>query len=381
MRWHLVGGEYPPSCGGVGDYTEQLASALAAAGDAVEVWVPGVARRDGAVTVHALPDVFGPRARGMLAEAWMRDPGVVLLQYVPNALGARGANLAFCRWLVRERRAGVDVRVMFHEPYFYFSARRPWRNALAVLQRRMAGTLIHASTRVYYSSERWHEFLQPYGAGDDGLALPIPATIPADPPPAAVAGFRARFSESGAPVVGHFGTFGDDVTRELAPLVMTLMDAHPDVRVALIGDRSDRFEQALVGRTPAVGPRCRSTGRLAAADVSAALGACDVLMQPYPDGVTTRRTTVMAGLRNGIATVTTDGPLTERTWHETRAAVLAPTGDRHALVAAVAALLSDATERRRQGSRGAEAYARCFSIEQTTLKLRRTVGADTSVAR
>lgn len=379
MRWHLVSGEYPPSCGGVGDYTEQLASALASAGDEVEVWVPSVAPRDGAVRVHTLPDVFGPRSRGILAEAWMRAPGIVLLQYVPNAFGARGANLSFCRWLLTERRAGMDVRVMFHEPYFYFSMRRPWRNALAVIQRRMAGTLIRASTHVYYSSERWNEFLQPYGAGSDALALPIPSTIPSNPAPAAVAGFRARFSNSGTPVVGHFGTFGEDMTRALVPVATTLIDTIPNVPFAFIGERSDQFERAVVASRPAAGPRCRSTGRLSAAEVSAALCACDVLIQPYPEGVTTRRTTVMAGLRNEVATVTTDGALTERTWRETGAAVLARAGDPQAIVAAAGALLTDATERRRQGRRGAETYAGCFSIEQTTLKLRRSVGAEMPV--
>src|ERR1051325_7766931 len=47
-------------------------------------------------------------------------------------------NLRFCRWLRDRGREGMDVRVMFHEPYFYFTASRPWRNVLAAVQRVMA---------------------------------------------------------------------------------------------------------------------------------------------------------------------------------------------------------------------------------------------------
>ena len=143
MMWHLVTGEYPPACGGVGDYSARLAQELAGAGDTVNVWAPGGepdadARTDVRCRIHRLPDRFGPRSRDALARAWQQHPGIVLLQYVPNALGLKGANLRFCRWLHGLARHGVDVRVMFHEPYFYFSLERPWRNVLAVVQRLMA---------------------------------------------------------------------------------------------------------------------------------------------------------------------------------------------------------------------------------------------------
>ena len=101
MTWHLVTGEYPPDCGGVGDYTALLARALRRAGEEVQVWVPGDANATGntSESVRGLPDRFGSRSRETLARAWQQQPGVVLLQYVPNALGVKGANLSFCRWL------------------------------------------------------------------------------------------------------------------------------------------------------------------------------------------------------------------------------------------------------------------------------------------
>ncbi|MGH9412050.1 MAG: glycosyltransferase family 4 protein [Vicinamibacterales bacterium] len=382
MRWHLVGGEYPPSCGGVGDYTAQLASALAAHGDEVHVWVPGAEPRDSgdAFAVHALPDHFGPASEQRLADAWSRDRGIVLLEYVPNALGAGGRNLRFCRWLVAKLRAGIDIRVMFHEPYFYFSMRRPWRNVLAIVQRRMAAALIRASARVYYSTESWSRYLGPYGAPADAATLPIPSTVPDEADSAVIAAFRHRFGGSAVPVVGHFGTFGSDIADQLFPIAIALLALRSDVRLALIGRRSDQFRLRLIERMPNAAPRIIATGRLEAREVAAALRACDVLVQPYSDGITTRRTTAMAGLQNGVATITTDGFLTERVWRETGAAALVPALDASRAADAAARLLSNAHARAEQGARGRSVYEQRFSLERTVAQLRESAVAAQSAA-
>ena len=40
VRWHIVTPELPPDCGGVGDYSAQVAEALARNGDRVSVYYP-----------------------------------------------------------------------------------------------------------------------------------------------------------------------------------------------------------------------------------------------------------------------------------------------------------------------------------------------------
>jgi len=372
VKWHILTGEYPPASGGVGDYTAVLASALTDAGDSVDVWVGGSAQPaiSGRYGVHALPDTFGPGSRRALDAAWGAAPGVVLLQYVPNAIGRRGMNVGFCRWLLDARRRGRDVRVMFHEPYFYFTVRRPWRNVAAVIQRLMAMLLMRAAVLPYYSSDNWHAYLRPYGATKEAVVLPIPSTIPGDPGAEHVREFRARFSPGAAPVIGHFGTFGEHVTDELRHLLPSLLQQHPAVSVVLIGRNSERFKQELAAQMPSTTDRVHATGELPPLQVAAALKACDLLVQPYPDGVTALRTSVMAGLRNGVATISTDGALTEAVWRETRAVVLAPRGRTGALVAEIRRLLDDPGARTAQAERGREAYLRHFSIEQTVARLR-----------
>jgi glycosyltransferase involved in cell wall biosynthesis len=364
----LLTGEYPPRHGGVGDYTALLATALGARGCAVHVWSPVVT--DGpagdTVTRHALPDGFGARSRQMLERALPALPGRVILQYVPNALGRRGANLGFCRWFARLRRTGLDARVMFHEPYFYFSAARPSRNLLAVVQRLMAAALLRASPVVYLSTETWVRYLRPYAPGGTSwITLPIPATVPrTEEQPGASSRWRTAAGGS-ARLVGHFGTYGDHVARDLEPAIVALLESDPSLHVLLVGRGSTAFVGAVAGAHPRVAGLVHAAGELPAADVTSALQACDVLIQPYPDGVTTRRTSVMAGLAAGIAVVTTDGRLTERVWRETGAARLAPASSATRMRDGVLALLGDAAARARQAADGQRAYDERFAVEHT----------------
>jgi glycosyltransferase involved in cell wall biosynthesis len=104
--------------------------------------------------------------------------------------------------------------------------------------------------------------------------------------------------------------------------------------------------------------------------VSAHLQACDVLLQPYPEGVTTRRTSIMAGLANGRAIVTTSGPLSEPIWAETAAVALEPPADTARLASACRSLLADVDRRSALAARGALLYESSFSLSRTIAILR-----------
>jgi glycosyltransferase involved in cell wall biosynthesis len=358
---HILTGEFPPDAGGVGDYTARVAEGLAAAGCEVHIWQPaagGSRTSCRGVSIHALPDRFGRATRLTLVRAFAAEPGCVLLQYVPNALGARGANLAFCRWLSKQRR-GLDVRVMFHEPYFYLGG-RPTTNALALLQRIMAAYLLRSGPVVYVSTETWVRYLKPYApAGATFVPLPIPATVETEADAGAVSAWRQRLAGD-APLVVHFGSYGDHVGRELAAVIPALLAAHPSARMVCVGRGSEGFAARLgsCGRVTATGPLDTSAA-------AAVLRAADLAVQPYPDGVTTRRTTVMGCIANGIPTLTTDGVLTEPIWRRTGAVALAPAGDPMCLAAMGAALLRDPAAREALGAAGRRLYLEEFAIEHT----------------
>ena len=101
-----------------------------------------------------------------------------------------------------------------------------------------------------------------------------------------------------------------------------LVATHPHVKLLMIGERvgaSDPSNFAYLQEVEALiaarglEARVQWTGRQSDAEVAADLNACDVLLMPYEDGASLRRGTLMAGLVNGCAIVTTtpQSPLPE----------------------------------------------------------------------
>lgn len=314
--WHLLTGEYPPHGGGIADYTALLARALADAGRDVHVWTPARAEpsSDRGVTVHPMKGVHGDALARLGAELdRFPAPRRLLVQYAPQAWGMRGTNVPFCRWLLARRRAGDDVRVMFHEPFFPFGWQRPRRNLLAAVNRWMARLLLRASApRAYVSISAWEKLLRPLAPRAlEFTVLPIPSTIPFVDDPDRVAAVRRALSDDGRrPVFVHFGTYGGMIAPMLQQALDALVQRRPDARILLLG----RDGPAFAGRLRAEDPRfvdvIAAPGYLPPEDVSLHLQASDVAVQPYPDGADTRRTTLMACLANGVPTVTTRGRFT-----------------------------------------------------------------------
>jgi len=94
------------------------------------------------------------------------------------------------------------------------------------------------------------------------------------------------------------------------------------------------------------------------------------LIQPYPDGVTSRRTSVMACLSQARPVVTTRGRLTEPLWAGSGAVALADVGDAGRFAEEAVRLLADATARARLGARGRQLYDDTFSVDRVVTALR-----------
>jgi hypothetical protein len=367
-RWHILTPELPPDCGGVGDYTAQVAVGLSRSGDRVTVYSPPQLapwRAADGIDVVLLADCFGPRSEAELATHLDRDPSArVLIQYVPSVFGRRAANVPFCRWLRSRGRAGSDLRVMFHEPYAYFGW-RPDHLLKAFAQRAMARTLLEGASVVYLSTDTWRRYLSDYGPESIARAvtLPIPSSIPRVDCPEAVRETRAAAVGDATFLIGHFGTYGEHVASLLRHAIYDLLSSDPQVVMMCAGAGSDAFTKKMLVDHPALRGRIIGTGRATAKDISVRLQACDLLVQPYPDGVTTRRTSVMAALANAGAVVTSDGPLTEHVWRESGCVSL--TQSIAGLVSAAHDLLADASGRASLRLRAAATYASTFDLHHT----------------
>jgi glycosyltransferase involved in cell wall biosynthesis len=385
--WHIITGEYPPQPGGVSDYTRLVARGLAGAGDRVTVWappivsdgsttqlgfldVPGADSRDAGIELRRLPDRFGARSLRLLSETLNRAalPHRVLVQYVPHAFGWKAANLPFCLWLRSRRRDSVWV--MFHEVAFPFDSRDGIaRNALAAVNKLMASLVGRAAERAFVSIPAWRAGVGAVTpAGTPVTWLPVPSGIAVAEDEAATSEIRARYGD-GRPLVGHFGTYGALIRPILDPALGRLIDLS-GCRVLLLGKGSQEARREIVAKEPRVAGSVIATGALPADELSQHVSACDVMLQPYPVGVSSRRTSAMVALVHRVPMVTTRGALTEPVWERWQAAEMLPPADAEGLAEAAALLLTDPIRRAELAGRAAAMYDEQFDVRHTIAALR-----------
>lgn len=347
----FITGEYPPMPGGVGAYTQELAKALRCLGAQVTVLTAQAAADSNVAArcagVRVLPVVqrwdwsVGPMAANLAAEArcdWLH------VQYQTAAFGMHPAiNLAPPAW----QRKGFRVAWTYHDllpPYLFPKAGR-WLRTWITLRPAAAVNLVTVTNE--------GDRLQLAERGVPAARIPIGSNIAGRRlSPAERDAWRVQAGYSAADfVLAYFGFLnrskgGLTLIRALHRLVQT----RPDMHLLMIGEQvgasdasNNAYWQEVQALIAALGlqERVRWTGNLPDAEVAAALNACDVLLMPYTDGASLRRGTLMAGLANGCAIITTtpQAPLPEL--QEGRDLLYAPPEDEEALAAAVLRLADD----------------------------------------
>lgn len=319
MHILFVTGEYPPLPGGVGAYTAELGQALVEQGVQVSVLTShNVGPEAGSIPVY-------PTIRRWDWSLWAKirqqaqtiGADWVHIQYQTAAYAMHPAiNLAPGWW----RRQGKAFRVAwtYHDllvPYLFPKAGRVRR---WVTERPAASSdlviVTNEGDRLALAAHQYAAVNIPIGSNIAGRLLS----------PAERQQRRQQRGYTDADlVIGYFGFLnhskgGLTLVETLAQLVQSGCNA----RLLMIGERvgaSDptnfAYLQAVEKLVAARGlaARVQWTGHQAAAEVSADLGACDLLLLPYVDGASLRRGTLLAALAHGCAIVTTtpQSPLPE----------------------------------------------------------------------
>jgi glycosyltransferase involved in cell wall biosynthesis len=407
QHWCVVTCEFPPLEGGVSDHTRHLVAALAASGDLVDVWCPPAPTADDAdpsiaindadpliaagipgVTVHVLPSRFGLRAIAQLRRALRALPSDtrVLVQWVPTAFGWRMMNLPVALMLFRLPGRRLDLFV--HE-VGWDVGRETTRRALAgMVHRVMTWCAARSARRVYVTTPEWTKRLSLLGAralpkDEEPTWVPVASNVPSDANGAYVAELRhvlLRNAKQQRVLVGHFGTFGRFHLALLPHVVTRILDEAHDRTFVLVGRGGAALRDYIVTERPELASRIVATGSLSPEDVAAHLAACDVLVQPFEDGASTRRSSLMAGVALGRPTIANRGRHTEELWSTERAIHLTDSHAPHALAGGVTKLLADPVLRERIAENGRRLHAERFAIAHTVTALRAepaTVGATT----
>ena len=347
----FVTGEYPPMPGGVGAYTHELAKALRCLGAQVTVLTAqaaadsSVAMKCGGVRVLPVVQRWGwntwSLAANLAAEArcdWLH------VQYQTAAFGMHPAiNLAPAAW----QRKGLRVAWTHHDlllPYLFPKAGKRLRTWITLRPAQVADlvTVTNEGDRLQLAEREIEAARIPIGSNITARRLS----------PQERDEWRRQAGYAGGDfVLAYFGFLNRSKGGlTLIRALHRLAQVRPDMHLLMIGEQvgaSDRTNdaywqevQALITQLGLEG-RVRWTGNLPDAEVAAALNACDVLLMPYTDGASLRRGTLMAGLANGCAIITTtpQAPLPEL--QGGRDLLYVPPEDDGALAAAVLRLAGD----------------------------------------
>lgn len=367
--WHLITSEYPPQRGGVSDYTRILAAGLAERGDEVHVWCPQFPHPfpvTPGVEIHRTLGRFSPgdlRKAAAQLDAFGRRQRL-LVQWVPHGYGYRSMNVAFCWWLLQRARRQADrVELIVHEPFLAFRAGSLRQSAAALVHRLMTILLLRAADQVWTCIPAWEPLLRPFTLGRrvNFEWLPIFSNIPIANHPHRTLEIRQQYApRDGQLLIGHFGTFGPPITTLLDPILVAAAEEHQQAIFLLMGDHSEEYRDALIRKYEQLAARVYAAGKLPADELSHHLSACDLFVQPYPDGVSSRRGSFMAGLAHGKPIITTTGELSEDLWSRQDGVFLAAPGDTRGFVEYIRELSSNSGERLRAGAATRRLYEERF---------------------
>jgi glycosyltransferase involved in cell wall biosynthesis len=382
----LITGEYPPTVGGVGDYTATLAAHLRKAGaDAIVLTGTGAAIPGETGVRRAVP-TWGVRSWPAIARAIREErPDLVHIQYQAGAFGGRGAINLLPWWLARAQRSpSPPVVVTFHDllaPYLFPKAGPLRQRAIQLLARTCTATIVT-------NGDDWARLrADPALGGHKGAGLlrliPIGSNI-LPLPEAARATARATARAAlgltpGTALIAYFGLVS--ASKGLATLLDALVKADAarlaDFHLLLIGGEASATDGAtfveevgLQGALQAWGlaGRATVTGVLGADAVAAHLAAADFVVLPYRDGASWRRGSLLAALAAGAPVITTtpqpgyDAGGLLPSLRDGEDVLLVPPADADALAGAIVRLGGDASLRARLAA-GARSVAAAFDWE------------------
>jgi glycosyltransferase involved in cell wall biosynthesis len=282
--------------------------------------------------------------------------GAVILQYNPFSFGRWGfaPRLVLDMFRLAHRHPETCRAVMVHEPFV------PIRSAKSLVmgtwQRLQFRALLALADLVFVSTSSWNPRLP-------ASCRPITAPVGSNLPDGRRQRAERRQVIDATPETIVLATFGTGHPSRLFGHVVAAANAvaaeHDRVTLLVLGTGT----QPLHGLDDAV--VVRRPGLQSPEELAGELSAADIYLAPFVDGLSTRRTSLMAALQHALAVVGTAGPLTEPGLrHEEAAITWASAGDRMGFASAALALAGDPAARSQRGLAARRLYERRFAWER-----------------
>lgn len=376
MKLCILTARFPPQRCGIGDYSYFLGSALARAGHQVDI----------VTSVGPLDEALYPASEGLRMHRVVRGWGthdlpqilrhvrrlhadVLYLQYTPQAFDRRGMTFAI-NAVPLLTRAFTATRVVtnFHE--LFISLHGSLKRRLgASWQRAAVLAMAFGSHAIGVTDTEWKRRLRALGVRKSISVIPVGSNIP-DIQVSQEERARLRsellHGREGLLVVGFGAWYDRNIPAILYGLSRLLKKRH--ARLLWIGgeDTLPRHRAPVEAAMHRYGIREEDVhwaGAVSHPTASRFISAGDMMVLPFMDGVSTRRTTAISALQHGVPLLTTRGADPERYFVHGATAFLVPPGEDDALAEGIMMLADQPELRERLSAGGQSLYSSTFSWE------------------
>jgi glycosyltransferase involved in cell wall biosynthesis len=322
--------ELPPKVNGIGDYTFFLSETLAKQFDCQITLLTsegdfqcpqGCHLEKGAFLPGAALLEVLPKVMSKLQADWL------LIQYNPFLYAHRGFN----PWLVaavakaRAQQPNLRVALMAHE-LFMFAENLKFA-VLGTFHRLQLWGLLRSVDLAFASLDAWAVELRHWIPNKPVFSLPVGSNVPLVSVSSDFLGTRKQELgiDPSAFVLGAFGSYHyGRMPERMIRTLETLHKRNIKVHLLFIGSGEEQLRKICPAH---LHPILTTTGSLGCEAVSTHLQLVDLLLSPFLDGISTRRSSAISCLSHGLPLLTTSGRLSDELWREAFGDGLIPVED------------------------------------------------------
>jgi glycosyltransferase involved in cell wall biosynthesis len=364
--------ELPPKVNGIGDYTFFLSEVLAE-------------KLDCQITLLTSEENF-QCPQGCQLKKGVFVPGADLMETLPNTMHGLQANWlliqynpflyahrGFNPWLiaavakVRRQQPDLKVALMAHE--MYMTAENLKFAILGIFHRIQLWGVLRSVDLAFASIDTWAAELRHWIPNKPVFSLPVGSNVPlVSASPDALERLKKELNiDPSAIVLGafgsyHYGRMPERIIRTLERLYAQKIKVH----LLFIGSGGEQLRKLCPTH---LYPMLTTTGTLGCEAVSIYLQLVDLLVSPFLDGISTRRSSAMSCLAHGLPLLTTSGRLSDALWHEAFGDQLIPVEKEEAYFDAAYQLCLDESKRRDLAQTSQSLYQSQFTWEKIAQRL------------
>jgi len=370
----LISSKYPPDRGGVAGYTESLARALSE-DIIVDVLTTGInefSEEVGSSNFKVMRQIPSWGFRGFWKINKILRQGkydCVNIQYVPHAYGWLGINVALPVFLIYWRITGVRFSFFCHEIALPISIRYIKWLPFALFNWLVYITIVLCSKQVGVSCEKWKKYTEKvfFWCKNKCHSIPIFSTFEGiETRSDSIDNLKIRYGLDDIKVTMVFmgGLHPSRLIRYVIDSFDYLISKRYEVKLLCVGVDTEKIIKLIPKEKGHLKKSLILTGYLEDAEIAELINFGDLFLCPYSDGVSMRRSSLMAALCFGLPIITTKTKYTERVFYNLKFILMSNSDDKEGFISNVERMIKDKENLKVFGKKAKDFYEKHFSLKQ-----------------